>query len=194
MSEFFQFIFFAFAACVTPGPNNLMIMHSGLNFGLKKTIPAMLGILFGVSTMLLGISMGIGYAFEKLPSLRLTIKVIGSLYMLFLAWKITQMNEKKTVTVTKPLTFMKMALFQWINPKVWVSIIAYTGIFHVSSVFYINALALIATITIINIPCLFIWLGFGRVLKRIINSEKQRNRMNYFLGSMLFVAIIILWI
>ncbi|MCH9620842.1 MAG: Cysteine/O-acetylserine efflux protein [Chlamydiia bacterium] len=195
MIHLFQFIFFAFSAMITPGPNNLMIMHSGLNFGYKRSMPHFFGIISGVGVMLFAVAFGFGYAFEKIPSLKLIIRVIGSLYMLYLAWKISQMNEKKTDTnIAKPLTFMQAALFQWVNPKAWVICISFTSMFHLSDEFMLNAALLLLTISIINFPCLLIWMSFGKGLEKIINSEKQRTRLNVILALLLVLSILILWI
>lgn len=195
MIEFLQFLFLAFSSLVTPGPNNLMVMHSGLNFGLKRTLPHIFGILAGVGVMLFFISFGLGYVFSKIPEVALAIKLIGSMYLLYLAWKISQMNEKKTDTdISKPLTFMQAAMFQWVNPKAWVILIAFSGVFHFFESPLINAAALLLTISLLNIPCLGVWIGGGRALQRIINSDKARNRMNYFLAFLLGLSVIILWI
>ena len=195
MIHLLQFLFFAFSAMVSPGPNNLMIMHSGLNFGFKRSMNHFIGILAGVGVMFFMVALGFGYVFEKVPSLKLIIKILGTLYMLYLAWKISQMNENKTDTdVAKPFTFMQAALFQWVNPKAWVISIAFSGMFHVSNEFIINSAALLLTITCINIPCLLIWMSFGRALERMFKSEKQRKRVNLFLGLLLLLSVIILWL
>ena len=195
MTSITAFVLFAFSAMVTPGPNNLMIMHSGLNFGIKRTIRHFLGILFGVMTIFILVGFGLGYFMEKFPIWKTIIKILGSFYMLFLAVKISQMNENKTNTnISKPLTFTQAALFQWVNPKAWIIALTMSGMFHVCSNVLFNTILLVIVINIINMPCLAIWMYFGRFIERIIKNNRQRKIFNLLLGFLLALSVVILWI
>jgi len=114
-------LLFALVSTVTPGPNNIMIMTSGVNFGVWRTLPHYLGICFGFPAMVVAISLGLGKVFEAFPQLHLVIKVLGITYLLYLAWRIattaTEIDGEKT---SKPLSFLQAAAFQWVNPKAWV--------------------------------------------------------------------------
>lgn len=195
MSSAMAFFLFAFSVMLTPGPNNLMIMHSGLNFGIKRTMGHFLGILVGVITIFILVGFGLGYFMEKYPIWKLIIKMLGSIYMLFLAVKISQMNENKTNTnIASPMTFSQAALFQWVNPKAWIIAFTISGMFHVYTNVILNTLLLLIVITVINVPCLGIWLYFGRFIEKIIKNNKQRKILNLFLGFLLALSVLILWI
>ncbi len=112
---------FAFAAAITPGPNNIMIMASGLNFGTVRSLPHLPGICFGFPVMVILIGTGLGVVFEKYPVLHEIIKVIGIIYLIYLAWRIANSDKtSEAATPGKPFTFLQSALFQWVNPKGWI--------------------------------------------------------------------------
>ena len=186
---------FAFSAMVSPGPNNLMLMHSGLNFGIKRTLPQFVGSTIGLIFMMLLIAAGLGILFEKVPNIKVVIKVLGTLYMLFLACKISQMNENKTnAVVTAPLTVLKAFGFQMINPKLWVICITFFGVFQMNDHFWLNSLFLIASIVIITIPSAFIWMSFGKVIEKIIKTTRHRKILNLTLAFSLAATVVLLWI
>ncbi len=195
MQHFIEFMFFAFAAMVSPGPNNLLLMHSGLNFGLKRSMPLITGALCAYFTMLISLALGLGIVFETIPNLKFAVKLVGSFYMIYLAWKIAKLNERKLDPhLDKPLSFKQAFFFQWVNPKVWLIFIVYFSIFHISQSYPINALILIILILILNTPVLFIWAGLGSVLEKIIKSPKHRQILNFILAFFLAFTVILLWI
>ncbi|MEO1909079.1 MAG: LysE family translocator, partial [Paracoccus sp. (in: a-proteobacteria)] len=111
---------FAFVATVTPGPNNLMLMASGANFGFRRTLPHMLGIVGGVSVMAFLVGAGLMALFDILPALNLVLKVVSVSYLLWLAFKIaTAAPVEERDADSRPMTFLQAATFQWVNPKAW---------------------------------------------------------------------------
>jgi len=121
MEYLFAVALFAISSSVTPGPNNIMVMTSGVNFGIKRSLPLLIGICVGFSLMLLLVGLGFGQLFELIPSLHLIIKCIGTLYLLYLAWLIASSTNAIGSTVqAQPFSFIKGALFQWVNAKAWV--------------------------------------------------------------------------
>ncbi|NQZ93333.1 MAG: LysE family translocator [Moritella sp.] len=192
MDYFFAIILFAISSSVTPGPNNIMIMTSGVNFGVKKSLPLLTGICVGFTVMLLLIGIGFGQIFELLPGLHLVIKCVGTLYLLYLAWLIASSTDTLTSnTQVQPLTFMKGALFQWVNAKAWVvatgAIAAFTT---VGAGFYSQNLTIALTFFIISFPCVGIWLLFGSMLKTLLKNDKYRRYFNYAMASLLVLSVL----
>ena len=190
-STLIALILFAFTTSVTPGPNNMMLFASGVNFGFKRTIPHMLGISSGFFTLLLGVGLGIGALLKSIPALDLALKVASGGYMLWIAWKIGSTHTLADVKAsTRPMTFLEAAAFQWVNPKAWAMAIlamaAYTDqTSFVSSVFFISAV-----FAIINLPSTSSWAAFGSSLREWLSVPP---RLKYFNISMAVLLILSLW-
>ena len=191
--EFYLSIFiFAISATVTPGPNNIMIMTSGLNYGVKNSIPHLLGICFGFPVMIIVIGFGFSIVFERYPLFNEVIKVLGVVYLLYLAWLIASsspvsLEGKKS----KPLSFTQAALFQWVNPKAWVvatgAISAYTS---VSSGVFSQVIVIALAFLIIAIPSLGVWLIFGVGIKKYLKSPKHQKIFNLSMALLLIVSVL----
>jgi len=111
---------FAFVTSITPGPNNLMLMASGANFGFRRTIPHMLGVGLGFTVMIVLVGVGLAQIFEAYPEARTALKIISVIYLLYLAWKIANAAAPTSAEEAgTPITFIQAALFQWVNPKAW---------------------------------------------------------------------------
>jgi len=111
---------FALVSSITPGPNNVMVMASGANFGLRRTVPHILGIACGFVVMLLLVGLGLARLFEMFPVIRLVLTVVSALYLLWLAWKIAHAAPFGSDSARgRPFSFLQAALFQWVNPKAW---------------------------------------------------------------------------
>ena len=112
---------FALVSSITPGPNNVMLATSGLNFGFRRTIPHLLGVSIGFTLMVFLVGVGLGSVFQQVPALYTVLKYAGAAYLLYLAWKIANAGEMKDgVSRARPMTFLQAAAFQWVNPKAWV--------------------------------------------------------------------------
>ncbi|MCH9617041.1 MAG: Cysteine/O-acetylserine efflux protein [Chlamydiia bacterium] len=193
MTHLFSFYLLVFTAMITPGPNNLLTMYSGLNFGFKRTFPFILGVLFGSGILLFVIGLGLGSLFESLPMLKTIMKVAGSLYILFLALKIALMSDVKGQGRASPISFWAAALFQWVNPKVWIFFLTYVSIFHVTSNIWANTLILVVSIIILNFPCLMIWTFCGKQIQKIMHNKRQVKLLNRLLGLVLAMSVLLLW-
>src|SRR5262245_33050881 len=119
LNNYLAMAMFAFVMAFTPGPNNIMLAASGVNFGLARSTPHLLGVVVGFAVLVAACAAGLGLVFAALPSLQLVLKVAGALYMLWLAWKVATAHRSagQGVEAAQPLTFWQAALFQWINPK-----------------------------------------------------------------------------
>jgi threonine/homoserine/homoserine lactone efflux protein len=193
MPDLFSFYLLVLTAMITPGPNNLLTMYSGLNFGFKRTFPFILGVLFGGAVLLFVIGLGLGALFESLPMLKMIMKVAGSLYILFLAWKIASKSDVKGEGRACPISFWAAALFQWVNPKVWVFFLTYVSIFHITTNVWANTGILTASIVILNFPCLMIWTFCGKQIQKIMHNTKQVKILNRVLGLILAMSVLLLW-
>ncbi|GJM02690.1 MAG: membrane protein [Rhodomicrobium sp.] len=189
---------FTLVATCTPGPNNIMLLASGMNYGIRRTIPHMLGIMVGFPSMVLLIGLGLAELFERQPLAYTILKVICTLYLLFLAWKIAT-AESSHITgregheagkVSTPLTFLQAASFQWVNPKAWAMAISaislYTQKDQPGTSIAIIALAFLLA----SIPSVNIWTLFGQTLRRWLNDENRRRRFNWAAAALLVASLI----
>jgi|TARA_B110000211_G_C14048789_1_gene540228 threonine/homoserine/homoserine lactone efflux protein len=191
MELYLAIFFFGVSTGITPGPNNIMLMTSGMNFGIKRSIPHVLGICVGFPVMIILIGLGFSIVFEKFPILHEVIKILGLVYLLYLSWLIANASPDKLESKeSKPFTFLQAALFQWVNPKAWVvatsSISAYTTLEgNIYSQVFIIAIsfffaAIIATST---------WLVFGKGIKQVLQSTKQQRIFNISMAALLVASV-----
>ncbi|WP_252177256.1 LysE family translocator [Endozoicomonas sp. 4G] len=183
---------FAFSSSVTPGPNNVMIMTSGMNYGIRQSMPHFLGICLGFPLMVLFVGLGLGAVFDLFPVLHDILKVLGVAYLLYLAWLIAKsapadLNEGKA----RPLTFIQSALFQWVNPKGWVmatgAVAAYTT---VSGDVFLQVLVIALAFLIVLFPCVGVWLFFGVRLKKVLQQPSHQRAFNITMALLLVLSII----
>jgi len=184
---------FSFATSMTPGPNNIMLLSSGLTFGYKRTIPHILGVVIGFPLMTIFVGLGLGEFFKVYPFAFTVLKIAGVLYLLWLAWKIANSTPKfkENDENSEPLTFMQILLFQWINPKNWMKIITAMSV-YVTSVE--NATNQIIIITMIFFLTVIIsansWSLGGVVLKKLIKSDIGIKRFNIGMAILLILSMI----
>lgn len=192
MELFWALVFFAFATSITPGPNNIMIMSSGVNYGVQKSLPHLAGIQLGFLVMLLAVGLGAGLILQQQPLLHQLIKLLGSLYLLYLAWKIASAEPAQITTGnSKPLSFMQAVLFQWVNAKAWVMITGAIAAFTSLQGLYWQQIALIAVVLLlVGLPCTGSWLLFGAALKRLLTAAAHRRRFNQLMGLLLGLSVL----
>lgn len=175
---------------ITPGPNNLMILSSGLNFGIRASIPHLLGIALGFPVMLLIVGLGLDTLITQLPILAQVIKVLGLGYLLFLAYQIyTTTQQRKAQHRSKPLSFFQAALFQWANPKAWVMIISGIGSFASGDDIQTTTWVITLSFLLVMIPCNGAWLFLGSQLQKIINNNQRLRSFNRIMAILLVVSV-----
>lgn len=183
-------ILFALAATITPGPNNLMLLASGVNFGFRRTVPHMLGITVGFSVLLFAIGMGVAALIERFPQLYLVLKIIGGSYLLYLAWRIASARSVGSgASVARPMRFIEAAAFQWVNPKGWVmgiaGIAAYTNPQD-----YLATLALVCFVfATVGLPSISIWAAFGTALQTWLSVPARLKWFNITMGCLLVLSL-----
>lgn len=183
---------FAIAAAFTPGPNNIMIMASGLNFGPRASLPHFFGICFGFPSMFFAVGFGLGYLFERFSLLHEFIQIAGILYLLYLSWLIANaapasLDENVDA---KPLSFMQAALFQWVNPKAWImgtsAIAAYTT---VGADLNLQIIIIGLVFFSMTFPSAGVWLLFGAGLKKILSDPNHQRAFNIVMALLLIASI-----
>ncbi|MCW4114037.1 LysE family translocator [Aurantimonas sp. MSK8Z-1] len=183
---------FALVASLTPGPNNVMLLASGVNFGFRRTIPHMLGIAIGFSVLLVAVGAGLGALLAAFPALHLALKVAGGAYLLYLAWKIGTARTLSTAGPNgeRPMTLLQAAAFQWVNPKAWVFAITIVALYAdplqpVASIAVVVAVCLIASATSVST-----WAGFGLMLRQFLSDPVRLKWFNIAMGVLLALTLI----
>ena len=192
-AAFLPFFYFLLIAAITPGPNNVMLTASGMNFGYKRTIPHIMGIYIGFSALLMLCALGVGAAYEAFPQIGTVLKIGGSAYLLYLAWKIANSGRlhlrEKAEAAAKPLTFTQAALFQFINPKAVVACLTALSLLP-AQISILHSLILILVLnTICCLSSTTLWTLFGKVIAKLFRDDKIRNIINIALALLLVATI-----
>lgn len=183
-------IAFAFVTSITPGPNNLMLMASGANFGFRRTIPHMLGVGIGFTVMVVLVGVGLIGLFDRYPLIYTGLKVLSVAYLLWLAWKIaTAAAPKGTDAQGTPITFVQAALFQWVNPKAWA--MALTAVTLYAPDKALSTITLVAVVFgCINLPSVGSWTLLGQQMQRLLTSRRRLQVFNVSMAAMLVASLI----
>ncbi|XOY55478.1 MAG: LysE family translocator [Rhodobacterales bacterium] len=183
---------FAFASSVTPGPNNVMLMASGANYGLRRTVPHMLGISVGHAFMVFMVGVVLLGVFLAYPALNIVLKVVSAAYMLWLAWKIANAVPPEMKQVTgKPFTFLQAAAFQWVNPKAWfMATTAISAYAPQDRGLVLGSLMVAGIFATTNLPAVTIWAWIGVQLRRWLGTAR---RLRVFNISMALLLVASLW-
>ena len=157
---------FALVSSITPGPNNVMLASSGLNFGFRRSMPHLLGVNLGFTLMIFLVGVGLGSVFQQVPVLYTVLKYVGAAYLLYLAWKIANSGGMEEGEArAKPLTFLQAAAFQWVNPKAWVMAVGVVATYTPQAGFFANLVIATVVCGIVNLPSIGIWVTFGTALR-----------------------------
>ncbi|MBX7250324.1 MAG: LysE family translocator [Hyphomicrobiaceae bacterium] len=189
----FALTVFAFVASITPGPNNMMLLASGVNFGFRRTVPHMAGITVGFMVMMVLVGVGIGQVLEANQTAFLTLKIAGCIYMVWLAWKIARGGPISADTgngTTKPLTFMQAALFQWVNPKGWAMVLTATAAYTDPANFATTLAALAIVFGAVCIPSVGTWTLFGVGLRKLLQDPVKVRIFNILMAALLLVSML----
>jgi threonine/homoserine/homoserine lactone efflux protein len=181
---------FAFVTSITPGPNNMMLLASGANFGFKRTIPHMLGVGIGFVIMAILVGAGLMQLFDAWPTSYLILKVLSAAYMLWLAWKIAHSASPEGVAAgAKPMTFLQAALFQWVNPKAWTMALTSITLYAPDRDFL--AVLWVATVFgAINLPTVSLWTILGQKLRLILSNPARLVAFNWTMAVLLVLSLL----
>lgn len=184
---------FALVSSITPGPNNIMLMTSGINFGFARTIPHMLGVAIGFTFMIVMVGIGIMGLIEAIPGSQTIITVASGLYLLYMAWKIATTDTAPAAktgegeSASKPFTFIQAALFQWVNPKAWTMALTAIAAYAPKAQGWIGVVMVAAVFGMINLPSTGSWAYMGAKLRRFL-ADPQRLKIFNITAAILLVA------
>ncbi len=189
---FIGLVVFAAIAAFTPGPNNTMLMASGINFGFRRTMPLIMGVMVGFPFMIGCIGLGLGKIFEIYPIIYTVMKYVGAGYMLWLAWKIA--TEKPAgdgvKDVGQPISFFQACALQWVNPKAWVMAVTSLSAYTMASSYYVGVGFVVAVAAVMGIGSATTWAMFGVGLKHILNDVRYFRIINVALGLSLAASLV----
>ncbi len=183
-------LLFAFVSSITPGPNNLMLMASGANFGFARTIPHMLGVGIGFVVMVALVGIGLMQVFDRYPIAHTVLAVLSVTYLLWLAWKVANAGapEEGRGTSGTPMTFMQAAMFQWVNPKAWT--MALTAITLYAPDRSLTAVLLVSVaFGAVNLPCVSSWTVLGQQMRRWLTSPARLTAFNWTMAGLLVLSL-----
>lgn len=195
MSELWGLAALSFVSAVTPGPNNVMLWASGVQFGMRRTVRHIVGVTLGVGSMALLVAAGFGVLITTVPAIETTFKVVGSLYLLYLAYQIAGGRAASRGEVAKPVTLLQAMLFQYVNPKAWVFVLAAVSTFRPPDMDVVTGALLMATVMmIVMVPCASIWAGAGTVLSRYLADQGRSRLFRLALGLLLAATVVYIWL
>ncbi len=183
---------FAFVSSITPGPNNLMLLASGANFGFRRTVPHMLGISLGHLLMIVLVGLGLIRLFETYSTLHTAMKIASVAYLLFLAWKIANAAPPREGEAGgTPMTFLQAAAFQWVNPKAW--FMALTAITVYAPETTLWAVVLVAgAFAAVNLPSVSTWTVLGVQMRRILTNPTRLRLFNWTMAALLVGSLLLI--
>lgn len=172
----------------TPGPNNVMLAASGANFGFRRTLPHMLGINAGVFALTALVCLGLGAVYARFPELHRALKVVGALYLVYLAWKIAGSGAAAGASGSRPLSFVEGAAFQVVNPKSWMKAATIATVFMPVGLDPVYGALLVSTVGwVVGFPLIAVWALFGVAIGRYLGTARRRRAFNAVMGLSLVV-------
>jgi threonine/homoserine/homoserine lactone efflux protein len=190
LDTFLALILFAFTTSITPGPNNMMLFASGVNFGFRRTIPHMFGIGVGFLSLLLGVGLGLGAVLRTMPLVYMVLKFAGGAYLVWVAWKIgTSRSLSEQQGGARPMSFARAATFQWINPKAWVMAVTAMATYTVPQMYPASVLIVGAAFAAVNVPSVSTWAGFGSALREWLSEPSRLKWFNITMAVLLVLSL-----
>jgi threonine/homoserine/homoserine lactone efflux protein len=181
---------FVVVTSITPGPNNTMLLASGVNFGFRRTVPHILGISAGVVVLMLSVGYGLGEVFRRVPSLYFVLEAASVAYLLYLAWKIGTSGDLKMKTGEhRPMRFHEAIAFQWVNPKAWMMVLTAATTIRLSADFGVNTMVMAGLFYVVGLPCICVWAAFGTGMRRFLSNPRRLRAFNVAMALALLVSL-----
>jgi threonine/homoserine/homoserine lactone efflux protein len=184
------FILFALATLFTPGPNNLMLMASGLNFGVRRTLPHMFGVTLGFGFLVLVVGLGLGAVFAAYPPLYTVLKFAGAAYLLYLAWLIANAGPAGGAGRNEPFSFLQAAAFQWVNAKAWVMAVGAVTTYAALAVYPLNVVLIGGIFVALGTLSSGTWMLFGTGLRPIVTDPRKVRVFNIVMALALVASLV----
>ncbi len=184
---------FAFATSITPGPSNLILLAASANFGFRRSTPLVLGLSLGFLSMLLIVGFGLGQVLRANETLYTILKISSLFYILWLAWKIARsapLTSGGDETASRPLTFLQMALLQWVNPKAWAVALTVTVAYTTPTDYAASLLLMTLVFGIVNLPSVSAWAVFGSVLRKLLHDPVKVRAFNLLMAVLLVASML----
>ena len=194
-SQITPLVLFAIAASFSPGPNNIVTSYTSFNFGFKKTIPTMLGVVIGWMTLVIFLQMGSGIIFKQFENLQITIKIFGSIYLFYMAYKLSFSKNISGKSSPKPVTFINTFFFQFINPKAIIyALLAISMFVDVQNNYLRDSITLTAVFFFGAVGSQLTWCLIGKYLRKFATSKKFIKNFNYSMSFLLIVCVIMFYV
>ena len=187
---FLSLMLFAITTSITPGPNNMMLLSSGVNFGFRRTIPHMIGIEVGFASLLVATGFGLGALLQALPLVYTVLKIAGGLYLLWIAWSIgmsRSLGDGKSTGA--PMRFWAAAAFQWVNPKAWVMAVSSMAAFANPDKLALTVAVVTFAFAVLAFPCQGVWAGFGSMMRDWLSHPARLKWFNVAMATLLVLSL-----
>jgi len=200
---------FAIVTSITPGPNNAMLFASGVNYGIRRTMPHLLGVTLGFTFMQLALGLGVGFVFEAVPGLYPTLRALGAAYLVYLAWRIATSTPPASITETdagstapakeqsapqkanaRPMTFFEASAFQWVNPKAVMMCVTAASTYGSPDRPVLGALLVTGVFFVAGMPCVALWAMLGSALRGFLQDRRRLQAFNIAMAVLLVASIV----
>ena len=193
--EILSIALFWFVTAYTPGPNNVVASYSGFNFGIAKTIPHILGVTLGFTSLVIFLTIGLINVFKLFPIIQVVIKYLGTLFLIYLAFKIASATNSQETKKENPVKFIETFLFQYLNPKgVMVAIIVVSTYVELGENYINYATQVIALAFLFSSTSITLWTFIGKFLRKFATNDKFIKYFNYAMSGLLLLSIITFYI
>jgi len=191
---------FAFVTSITPGPNNAMLFASGVNHGIRRTLPHLLGVTLGFTFMQLAVGLGVGMVFEAVPGIYSVLRTLGLGYMLYLAWRIATstppaqpeaLNASPAEPAAKgrPMTFLEASAFQWVNPKALMMCVTAASTYAPPDSPVLGAFLVTGVFFVAGMPCVALWVLLGRLMRGLLQDRRRLRAFNWAMAALLVASM-----
>ncbi len=193
--EILSISLFWFVTAYTPGPNNVVASYSGFNFGIRKTIPHIFGVTLGFTSLVLFLSIGLINIFKLFPLIQVIIKYLGTLFLIYLAYKIAFSETLDDTKKENPVKFIETFLFQYLNPKgVTVAIIVVSTYLELGENYFNYATQIVTLAFLFSVTSITLWTFIGKFLRKFATNDKFIKSFNYVMSVLLLLSIITFYI
>lgn len=190
LDTLFALSLFSVISSITPGPNNIMVLSSGVNFGLRRSMPHILGISLGFFVLCMACGMGLGSLLLQFPHIHSGLKILAVLYLLYLAYKIaTSRSLSQASTSSQPFTLLQATMFQWVNPKGWMMAVTAMIMYTLPAQPFYSTLWVSLIFGILCFPCILVWCLFGTLLRQFLSDPKRLRYFNMCMGLLLVLCL-----
>ncbi|MEQ7123788.1 LysE family translocator [Actinopolymorpha sp. B11F2] len=195
MRDLVPLIVFSAVSSGSPGPNNVLLWASGIQFGFRPTLRHIVGTSAGIGAMAIAVAAGVGAFIATVPEVQVALKVGGSLYLLYLAYQIAASNAMRRAEIARPLGFAQAAVLQGANPKAWIFVLAAVSAFRPDDLpVALGSALVVATMMIVVVPTAAAWAAGGTVINRFVTSDRTHRLLSITLAIILVASVAYLWI